>query len=147
VCRLRWYDQLDQHHLLRPKQIHGFGGCHLHHLLLPSGNPKTLIPWAFPPPPPPLHAVGALQKQQGSSRQKSWATRCKLTQDPQTLPNPWRDQRQNGRPTLVSRALVVSATTRRATWAAPLVPASQRRPAATYACIRYSTPSHTILRQ
>jgi hypothetical protein len=24
----------------------------------------------------------------GSSRQKSWATRCKLTQDPQTLPNP-----------------------------------------------------------
>jgi cell division protein FtsW (lipid II flippase) len=24
----------------------------------------------------------------GSSGQKSWATRCKLTQDPQTLPNP-----------------------------------------------------------
>ncbi len=35
VCRLRWYDQLYQHHLLRPKQIHGFGGCHLrHHPLL-----------------------------------------------------------------------------------------------------------------
>jgi hypothetical protein len=36
----------------------------------------------------PCTLLELFKSNKGSSRQKSWATRCKLAQDPQTLPNP-----------------------------------------------------------